>query len=184
MSTFLDLLKEMLPNSSDKVQAWIGVIGLILAIIAYSSWKHQKNYDIYINAISQYQLLCSTVIGILIKYWELGDEKTSLEDFTKNLSSQYHQSINTINDSQYLPILISTKSLPRRKGKYKQIIILYEKTDVIFNEIEDYVRILMVLNKEKNQEQLEYYKNELFVKCSYAIRDIGQLIKELNSNLK
>lgn len=33
MSTFLDLLKEMLPNSSDKVQAWIGVIGLILAIL-------------------------------------------------------------------------------------------------------------------------------------------------------
>lgn len=184
MSAILDLLKDILPNTADKVQAWVGTIGLILAIFAYNSWKHQKNYDIYINAISQYQLLCSTVIGILIKYRELGDEKSSIEDFNKNLSSQYHQSINTINVSKYLPILISTKSLPRRKEKYMQIIILYEKTHVIFNDIEDYVRILMVLNKDKTPEQVEHHKNELFVKCSYAIRDVGQLIKELNSNLK
>lgn len=203
-------LGESIPNITDWIQAFSALGVLILTgIMAYyakkalDTWKDQKHYDIYIDALSNLRINGSMVGSLASSYLKVftdfREEKSGLIDgnvqvvFTEEKLIQAGHTIRKIRrnifsdlkEVKLMSYMVNLKSI-QSKGEYKALYEVYEKLDFIFFTMEykmdEFLYYLdFDVHTEEGYDKVMKIAQDLILFCDKTMKDLSILIREFSA---
>lgn len=161
MNSICEFLCDILPTSSAKVQAWASALTAGVAIAALSSWKKQKQYEIYIDASAALSKIFPKAFSVISLYTRVANSNLEdQEEFMKSFIDAQTESFKIIGDVNFYEFATRVELL----GDHPSYVVLKNIYRTIKSELGNisssiYQAHLSIENKAKPAETTKKLQN-------------------------
>jgi len=121
-----DFFISIAPNTPEKVQAWAAAITALVAFFALFTWRLQKSYDLYLEALSMRQTHYSAILHASLQHKLILPKDGNFEEYLiKSSKIEYDNNIELL-ENKFDTTYDILKHIPKYRKRTKRLYRLYK----------------------------------------------------------